>query len=1108
MKVHSKPYIHYPDELFCLDDDLEALINFVHVHFESDIKKKLRFIKQKIQAKIKKRPDADLDVSVIENDKRLKIDREIAALKLSKRMLLKNLEYRWICSVSQKKYWQLAVTLNNVEKELGFSADEALKQRDQFKKSFSSKIQDLIILYASKHLSKLSDIEELVYKMNLFLKAGNDCGLWQICLIGSIVIADRDPSPMAKKGALEHAINFEKLHHALHRELPNMIHKPELLNEALYLSLMLDSYVLRKQVFMAVMNALKTEQNLRWIYGFVGINVSTSTNNPSRKVFLSPLTRFIWHHLKQHFEVIVPDGNMNFSRAFFQALRLHSRYTHQYKYPKAIRDWFNPVSSYLQLCINLPSLNLRYQKEDIAFSLKEIPFTRVFGLEEALFNNVDDFSITTKEPIKRIGKHRPNHALWSKASRLLDQKDVTDNEVQIISGRLKQLIKSPVFDVNEVLLLEWALDLMNPADRRAGNSPRKALDKVQNLVARVVGLASSVPITKLKLKDRQQLFEKVLEFSTSGNNYRFTSDNLFYFNHFLEFQHELEPLVDETLIRPSSNDGFYTINANVITFDEFEQVKTLLLNLFASTQERKYQTMTIIFIMGFRLGMRKEEVMGLKFRDFVSNGEESNLLLKESINRDLKTINAKRAFFLKQHMPADEIELLCNYQQLICEQFTNPSYFFAYSPRNRLSDAVTVTPLIEILRSQINNPNIGFHQLRHSKASWTMLMAFEGQYQLNLGQVFFSHLPRTREWLESSKERLQKILPSSEDFSKAAYWLHKKMGHGSLMMTLGHYVHFMDIIVAAFNVKAAKASMEKLIIDVMGMSRATAHNWHQNNYKDVFERLEHIKTPSENELLEVNKRSEEVQPSENLRNESLEKMKKSKFDEILEKNKKLSVSEIHFQLTKLIPYQLHQVWLKQSSEKGEALILAYGFDESVLNSLNDVISKHPKLGFKELPEKYNVYLLSYLQYFLSIESEFEFPSDIGNLFEIFERSLNVGYQKAKKGELRLVNNYSLKFTNLGKAQSFLKKVGFSRLHLSYSLICNQNNDVLKFSQEYWKPIIQAETYKLVQDTSKNKYGKLEVKFLMRKSDKQKFQAFYLSLVLVRLQDLYRDSILS
>lgn len=231
--------------------------------------------------------------------------------------------------------------------------------------------------------------------------------------------------------------------------------------------------------------------------------------------------------------------------------------------------------------------------------------------------------------------------------------------------------------------------------------------------------------------------------------------------------------------------GNYAISSRIISHAEFAHGLALIQNdrLVFKTEALREET-AAFWILAFRLGMRRKEVLGLQVRDV----HGPLVYVRKNASRELKTTNAHRALPFGV-VPAAERAFV---SALTTGRRPNDFLFFKNAPtRAAMETHPLVARINDLLERVSGDRHLHPHNLRHSTATLFLL----GSLAPDLG--LDSH-PYFMPWMQAS------LAPAAAMESVIAGELHRKggrgsalamtMGHGSELTTYEHYVHCLDLL--------------------------------------------------------------------------------------------------------------------------------------------------------------------------------------------------------------------------------------------------------------------------------------------------------------------------
>lgn len=268
-----------------------------------------------------------------------------------------------------------------------------------------------------------------------------------------------------------------------------------------------------------------------------------------------------------------------------------------------------------------------------------------------------------------------------------------------------------------------------------------------------------------------------------------------------------EVLGDEAVLSP--------VEANLITFDEYESAKNWLRNKALTMNSDRIDAALLVLILTFRLGLRRSEAFKLLLTDFHMGGKPV-LLIRPHSERRLKSYNSKRSIPIRAFLDIEEIRFVREFlAKRIDEEGRNSfSPFVLAAPKlNRETiSAETTTDLIhECLRAVTGDSRLHLHHLRHAFGTWTYLKLRAVDHPLLREQ--FAHLPRTKQYLDQGK-RLRVLLMGngSHPVRGYAFAVARLLGHSGPNVSMEHYLHCSDLVVWADTVRDFEQSVDRSIV--------------------------------------------------------------------------------------------------------------------------------------------------------------------------------------------------------------------------------------------------------------------------------------------------------
>ncbi len=377
-------------------------------------------------------------------------------------------------------------------------------------------------------------------------------------------------------------------------------------------------------------------------------------------------------------------------------------------------------------------------------------------------------------------------------------------------------------DFAEVLLQEHAKS-------RKGNTLKTLRTRVIAVATRLPGKIRFDQAASLNGDTLQAAYQAVIEEAISENQHQKLANHLRAFHHYLVKMHSVESIDEgETF---ASGDEDLTVDANLIVEDEYQNALAYLSDGHAVRNLRPADKLVrriaqLILILGFRCGLRRMEVLKLQLTDLILK-HPAELLIRPWEQRRLKTPNATRKMPLYALLTSGELDKFREWhaqRREECENDINPSPFlfsipgmgYAFLPEGMLF------PLIhDALRDATNDPTVHFHHLRHSFASW-MVYALMRPPKSPVPR-WLDNWVQSKEWMSKSDQLHRDLYGNSFPTRRHLYAISRLLGHSGPEMTLEHYVHTTDLLLALWLEQQMQLFEPKVWIAAAGIPASTAY---------------------------------------------------------------------------------------------------------------------------------------------------------------------------------------------------------------------------------------------------------------------------------------------
>lgn len=249
---------------------------------------------------------------------------------------------------------------------------------------------------------------------------------------------------------------------------------------------------------------------------------------------------------------------------------------------------------------------------------------------------------------------------------------------------------------------------------------------------------------------------------------------------------------------------------------------------------RRWQAARLLLVLGFRTGMRRQEMLGLRLCD-VPSDTDLMLLVRPHARRRLKTPAATRAVpagvlldvqerrWLRQWLAQRRQECSLEPEPGQADVFGvpghDPDHPDGVLSHERLADLV-IEALTAAQRQLGQQPRARLHHLRHAFATWMTLALHVPTYPELL--ELFAHDPPTQALLRRGARLRRWLLGVRPAGTRAiGYALARLLGHIAPEVSLVHYVHAQVFLQHAAVLRQARALPQALWVALTGLSQPT-----------------------------------------------------------------------------------------------------------------------------------------------------------------------------------------------------------------------------------------------------------------------------------------------
>ncbi|GAA6186650.1 site-specific integrase [Aliiglaciecola sp. NS0011-25] len=330
-------------------------------------------------------------------------------------------------------------------------------------------------------------------------------------------------------------------------------------------------------------------------------------------------------------------------------------------------------------------------------------------------------------------------------------------------------------------LIEWFISLL------AENKKVSTVSRYFSAIGKPwLAATATIDIDDLDSQDFEFLYRDILDSQLSEKNRRYMAGRFNQFHLYLSRNHDL-PVLTSSLdgtsshSRPFIRSGFIPEQAFTAFIQSIEK---------KPVTHRKKQSLQCLYIIAFRCGLRRGELLKLRLQD-VESSSERWLFIRNNRYGNNKSSSALRKVPLSVLMTMEEAKLFENYLAYK-RALDNSSQALLFSQEQSAHiplDGNYVSTLAKTLLSQITDFPFIFHHLRHTALSRLQIL-LEDDNEL------------IKEIISYPEEQIKKIKKTlggfdNHEVKRDIYWaLAGFAGHLTPETTFSNYLHFTDCIVA------------------------------------------------------------------------------------------------------------------------------------------------------------------------------------------------------------------------------------------------------------------------------------------------------------------------
>ncbi|WP_298807129.1 tyrosine-type recombinase/integrase [uncultured Psychrobacter sp.] len=405
----------------------------------------------------------------------------------------------------------------------------------------------------------------------------------------------------------------------------------------------------------------------------------------------------------------------------------------------------------LTLSISKNSVN---QNETSSTSTKKIEVRK----SDLIMNLTKDFKMDKKQKQKKTSKKPPT--LIERVQKRYEQYD----------------------DLSEKILLDWVLSLLNRKESKS-LSNESILKYIRTIGYEWLYFTTAQPLDIWSEEEFEELYEDILEYKAvvrNNTDIGYSANLLKSMHNFAKSKYNL-PSVN---FQQSKNGR--RVRAELISPQAYQAIITQILG---SVDILEREMFALLFILVYRTGMRKKELLGLKYNDIEGlKTAVPSVVIRPNSYRPTKTQSSIRRVPLFALLKPNELNFFINFVQSNIGESSNKFIFTLSSEQRPIDDHVPLQLLKRVLKDISVDDNVAehtFHGFRHTAVS-----------NLSLALVGHSDLVEAlTDYDKSDVLRIKEgLLGEHNKGQDRWYALSGIMGHLSPERSFEYYNHFATLM--------------------------------------------------------------------------------------------------------------------------------------------------------------------------------------------------------------------------------------------------------------------------------------------------------------------------
>lgn len=422
-------------------------------------------------------------------------------------------------------------------------------------------------------------------------------------------------------------------------------------------------------------------------------------------------------------------------------------------------------------------LNQKYQHKVEHYNLEHI---LALSISKSSIAQKDTTNISTKKIEVRKSDLIMSLTKDFKMHKKYEKKKSNSNPYTIIE-RVEKRYKQ-YDDLSEKILLDWVLSLLN---RKKSKSPsnESILKYIKTIGYEWLYFTTAQPLDIWSEEEFEELYEDILEYKAvvrNNTDIGYSANLLKSMHNFAKSKYNL-PSVN---FQHSKNGR--RVRAELISPQAYQ---TIITQILGSVDILEREMFALVFILVYRTGMRKKELLGLKYSDIEGlKVATPSVVIRPNSYRSTKTQSSIRRIPIFALLKPDELNLFITFVQSNIGSNSNKFIFTLSSDQRPIGDHVPLQLLKRALKDISVDDNVAehtFHGFRHTAVS-------------NLSLALLGHPDLIEALTDYDKSDILRIkhglLGEHIDAQDRWYALSGIMGHLSPERSFEYYNHFATLM--------------------------------------------------------------------------------------------------------------------------------------------------------------------------------------------------------------------------------------------------------------------------------------------------------------------------